>query len=95
MNKDSKNWLIGLKNYLKVKYSVDLLRMWLKEASTQVKRQSVNCLIFYRIQPSAAVEMSDKVQTLSNVKEVFLYDKTTIQRKKITQDGGEVKPQEM
>ena len=38
--------------------------------------------------------MSDKVQTLSNVKEVFLYDKTTIQKKKIIQKDGEVKPQE-
>ena len=49
---------------------------------------------FTGVQPAAAAEMSDKVQTLSNVKEVFLYDKTTIQRKKIVQKEGEVKPQE-
>ena len=49
---------------------------------------------FTGVQPAAATEMSDKVQTLSNVKEVFLYDKTTIQKKKIIQKDGEVKPQE-
>ena len=49
---------------------------------------------FTGIQPAEAVEMSTNVQNLSNIKEVFLQDNTIIKNKTITQDGGEVTPQE-
>ena len=45
------------------------------------------------IQPAAAADMSNQVQTLSNVKEVFLHDNTTITNKTILKNN-EVKPQE-
>ena len=45
------------------------------------------------IQPAAAADMSNQVQTLSNVKEVFLQDNTTITNKTILKNN-EVKPQE-
>ena len=45
------------------------------------------------IQPAAAADMSNQVQTLSNVKEVFLHDNTTIKNKTILKNN-EVKPQE-
>ena len=45
------------------------------------------------IQPAAAADMSNQVQTLSNVKEVFLQDNTTIKNKTILKNN-EVKPQE-
>ena len=49
---------------------------------------------FTGIQPAEAVEMSSKVQNLSNIKEVFLHDNTIIKSKTITEGDGEVQPQE-
>ena len=49
---------------------------------------------FTGIQPAAAVDMSTKVQNLSNIKEVFLHDNTIIKNKTITQEGGDAQPQE-
>ena len=46
---------------------------------------------FTGIQPAEAVEMSSKVQNLSNIKEVFLHDNTIMKSKTITE---EVQPQE-
>ena len=46
---------------------------------------------FTGIQPIEAVEMSSKVQNLSNIKEVFLHDNTIMKSKTITE---EVQPQE-
>ena len=48
---------------------------------------------FTGIQPAEAVEMSTNVQNLSNIKEVFLQDNTTIKNKTVVQNN-EVKPQE-
>jgi len=48
---------------------------------------------FTGIQPAAAADMSNQMQTLSNVKEVFLHDNTTIKNKTIVKNN-EVKPQE-
>ena len=49
---------------------------------------------FTGIQPAEAVEMSSKVQNLSNIKEVFLHDNTIMKSKTITEGDGEVQPQE-
>jgi len=49
---------------------------------------------FTGIQPAEAVEMSSKVQNLSNIKEVFLHDNTIVKSKTITEGDGEVQPQE-
>ena len=49
---------------------------------------------FTGIQPAEAVEMSSKVQNLSNIKEVFLQDNTVIKNKTITEDSSDIKPQE-
>ena len=48
---------------------------------------------FTGIQPAGAVDMSNQVQTVSNIKEVFLQDNTTIKNKTVVQNN-EVKPQE-
>lgn len=48
---------------------------------------------FTGIQPAGAADMSNQVQTVSNIKEVFLQDNTTIKNKTVVQNN-EVKPQE-